>query len=187
MEISKADIVKLGETQAVEFKKSLSLQREAMEALCGMINTDYGKGKVVFGVDPNNAILGIESGNLDTAQRSLIALIREKFDPKIICNIQVFLCEGKTLLLVEAERNREIPYHEYDGRAYIREGTSRRQLSFAEKQQLSRRRNRELHNGPWKCDRCGAVVGMLFSMIVDDQGVRKSYKCDCGGQFWPIT
>jgi predicted phosphodiesterase len=50
---------------------------------------------------------------------------------------------------------------------------------------LQRRRNRDLHTGPWKCDRCGAWVGVLVSFVMTDQGVRKSYACDCGGEYWP--
>jgi hypothetical protein len=88
--------------------------------------------------------------------------------------------------LLQAERNREVAYHEYDGKAYIREGSSNRQLSYAEKQQLMTSRNRDKHTGPWKCDRCGTVVGMLMSIVITDQGVSKSYDCECGGQYWPM-
>lgn len=47
-------------------------------------------------------------------------------------------------------------------------------------------RNREMYTGLWKCDRCGSVVGMLMSMVVTEQGVTKSYDCECGGEFWPM-
>jgi predicted HTH transcriptional regulator len=151
-----------------------------------MINTNYAKGKVLFGVAPDNSICGIEPGNLDTAQKSLVQNIRNRFDPPIMCSIEILECDDKSLILLEAERNLEVPYHEYDGRAYIREGSSNRQLSYAEKQQLLTKRNRDKHNGPWKCDRCGAIVGMLISMEITDQGVKKSYDCECGGQFWPM-
>jgi ATP-dependent DNA helicase RecG len=186
MKTTSDDIRRLGETQSVEFKKSLSLQKEALEALCGMINTSNAKGKVIFGVAPDNSICGIEPGNFDTVQKSLVQSIRNKFDPPIICSVEILECDGKSLILLQAERNREVAYHEYDGKAYIREGSSNRQLSYAEKQQLMTSRNRDKHTGPWKCDRCGSVVGMLMSMIITDQGATKSYDCECGGQYWPM-
>jgi predicted HTH transcriptional regulator len=185
MQIDLNKIRKLGETQEVEFKKSLGLRREALEALCGMINSDNAKGKVLFGVSPDGSIGGLEEGNLDSAQKNLVQHIRDKFEPPIICNIEMLQCEGKTLLLLEADRAPGVSYHEYDGRAFIREGSTRRQLSYNEKLQLSKKRDRDQHNGPWKCDRCGAVVGMLIGMAITDQGVSKSYTCKCGGEFWP--
>jgi predicted HTH transcriptional regulator len=186
MKIASDEIRRLGETQSVEFKKSLSLQKEAFESLCGMVNTNNAKGKVIFGVTPDNSICGIEPGNLDTVQKSLVQSIRNKFDPPIICSVEILECDDKSLILLQAERNRAVAYHEYDGKAYIREGSSNRQLSYAEKQQLMTSRNRDKHTGPWKCDRCGSVVGMLMSIVITDQGVSKSYDCECGGQYWPM-
>lgn len=184
--ITSNEIYSLCETQSLEIKKSLSLQKEAFKSLCGMINTDSAKGMVLFGVAPDYSIFGIEPGNLDKAQISLGQKIRQKFDPSIIPNIEILDCEGKYLLLLQAERSTGVAYHEYDGRTYIREGSSNRQLSFPEKQQLFSRRNRDKHNGPWKCDHCGSVVGTLVSIVHTDQGVKKSYICKCDGQFWPI-
>ena len=187
MQIDLDEIRKLGETQKVEFKKSLSLRREALEALCGMINSDNAKGKVFFGVSPDGSIEWVEEGNLDSAQKNLVQHIRDKFEPPIICSIEVLQCEGKTLLLLEADRAPGVSYHEYDGRAFIREGSTRRQLSYDEKRQLSKKRDRDQHNGPWKCDRCGSFVGMLVSIELTEYGMKKNYKCNCGGEYWPAT
>jgi len=186
MKITSDEIRNLYETQSLEFKKSLSLQKEALKSLCSMINTDSAKGMVLFGVAPDYSICGIEPGNLDKAQISLGQKCQQKFDPPIITNIEILECEDKSLLLLKAERSTGVAYHEYDGRAYIREGSSNRLLSFLEKQQLLSRRNRDKHNGPWKCDHCGSTVGMLSSIVITDQGVKKSYICKCGGQFWPL-
>lgn len=184
--VTRGEIRELGETQSIEFKKSLSLQREALEALCGMVNSHDAKGTVLSGVAPDFTISGIEPGNMDSAQRSLIQTVRQKFDPTIISSVEILECEEKYLLLLRAERAPGVAYHEYDGRAYIREGSTKRQLSYEEKQQLSLKRNRDRHNGPWRCNRCGSIVGTLMSMVVGDQGVTKSYDCDCGGEFWPL-
>ncbi len=187
MNITLEEIQMIGETQSVEFKKSLGLQKEAMEALCGMLNTEGGRGKIIFGIGPDLEVIGIEPGNLDSAQRTLSQTIKQKFDPPIIANIQVISCENVNLILVEAQRSRDVPYHECDGRAFIRQGSERRQLSFDEKQSLGRKRNRALHNGPWLCDKCGAIVtGPLNISVITDQGVTKSYDCQCGGEFWPM-
>jgi predicted HTH transcriptional regulator len=187
MRIDPEEIRKLGETQTVEFKKSLSLQKEAFKALCGMINSDSATGTVLFGISPDRSIAGIEAGNLDSVQKTLAQNVHQGFDPTIIPRITVLECEDKHLIHLEADRAIGVPYHEYDGRAYIREGSTTRQLSYDEKRQLAKKRDRDQHSGPWKCERCGGVVGTLISMTITDEDVYKSYACDCGGEFWPIT
>lgn len=177
----------LGETQTVEFKKSLSLQREAFKALCGMINSDSATGAVYFGVSPDGNVTGIEPGNLDSMQKTLAQTVQQGFDPPIVPNIEVLECDGKRVVVLKADRGSGVSYHEYDGRAYIREGSRTRQLSYAEKNQLRKRRDRDEHSGPWKCDRCGTLAAMRSAMTITEKGVRKSYACHCGGEYWPIT
>ena len=186
MNIDPDEIRRLGESQTVEFKKSLSLQKEALRALCGMINSDSATGIVYFGVSPDGSISGVEEGNLDSAQQKLAQRVRDTFDPRIIPTIEVLQSEGKTLILLSADRAHGLAYHEYDGTAYIREGSTTRQLSLQEKGQLSKKRGRDQHNGPWLCDGCGTIAGILAGMSITGSGVRKSYACRCGGEFWPI-
>ena len=175
------------ETQAVEWKSSLSEKEKAMEALDAMVNSETAKGLVIFGVAPDGTARGVEPGDLDKAQRSLTQHIRDKFDPPLIHTIELVECEGKIIIEVRAVRDRDIPYHEYDGRAWIREGSSKRQLSVKEKKQLTRRRDRDQYTGPWKCDSCGSVVGQLYSFVFTNQGMYKTYKCSCGGEYWPVS
>jgi predicted HTH transcriptional regulator len=179
------DIIAKGESQTVEFKTSLSEQKEGLQALCGMLNSEPGQGIVIFGVAPDGSSSGVEPGNLDKAQRSLSQHIEQKFDPPIIPTIEVIPVEGKKVLVLRATRARTVPYHEYDGRAYIRTGSGTRVLSLDEKNALRKRRDRDSHNGPWKCDRCGSWTGMLSSVEVTANGPRKTYGCSCGGEFWP--
>lgn len=181
------DLVRQPESQVFERKRSLGLQREGLESLCGMVNAEGGQGSVAFGIAPDGQLVGVEPGDLDKAQRSLLQTIGSKFEPPLQCTVQVLELEGKRLVVVAAGRNRGVAYHEFDGRAFIREGTVTRQLSLAEKQSLQRRRNRDLHTGPWKCDRCGSWVGMLASILVTDGGACKSYACSCGGEYWPAA
>lgn len=178
-----------GELQSIEFKPGLKARhvREGLENLCGMINSDAAQGVVVFGVANNGEVTGIEPGNLDTAQRTLVDKIREGFDPPIVADIQIREQGGKKVLVLSATRGPTVPYHEYDGRAWIKEGTTHRALKLSEKQSLSRRRSRDLHTGPWKCDRCGSWVGTWSGWEVTKQGLVKSYACECGGEFWPAT
>jgi hypothetical protein len=153
-----AKLIASGEGQCIEFKRSLGLHKEALESLVAMINAEAGSGTVIFGVDDDGTIRGVEPGNLDTAQRSLIEQIRVRYDPALAVQSTIIQIDGKSLVVLSAERWRGTSYHEYDGRAYLREGTTNRQLSVAEKQVLTKRRSRENHTGPWRCDQCGAFT-----------------------------
>ena len=75
------NLVEQGESQTLEFKRSLSLKREGLEALCGMINADVATGIVIFGIENDGLVCGIEQGNLDQAQRSLSQAISSSSDP----------------------------------------------------------------------------------------------------------
>lgn len=137
--------------------------------------------------EPDGQIAGVEPGDLDKAKRSLAQSIGNKFQPAIQYTFDVLEVSGKRVVVVSATRNRDVAYHEFDGRAYIREGTSTRQLTLAEKQSLQSQRDRRQHNGPWKCDLCGSWVGMLSSIVISDRGAHKSYACSCGGEYWPAV
>ena len=186
-QVTKAEIRARCESQSVEHKRSLADLRQACEALCGMVNTDAARGIVLFGIGPDGNVCGVEPGNLDTAQRTLAQHIRDKFAPPLLCDIEVLDCEGAHIVAVEATRSPVVSFHEYDGRAFLREGTSKRLLSFEEKRQVDSRRNRDRHNGPWRCDRCGTYCGMLSIVEATADGPKKSYQCSCGGEFWPAT
>jgi predicted HTH transcriptional regulator len=181
------DIVLMPESQCCEWKRSLSLQPEGLESLCAMINANPAKGSVIFGKSPDGQIVGVEPGNLDRAQQSISQTTRLKFEPSVQCTYDVFESDGVSVLVISATRNRAVPYHEFDGRAFIREGTVTRQLNFAEKQAVQRQRNRDLHTGPWLCDKCGSFIGMLSQLVITDQGAKKTYSCQCGGEFWPAA
>ena len=180
-------IVEQGESLLVEFKKSLSLSSEGLKSLCGMLNAEHRKGTILFGVSPESEVVGLDPGNLDKAQRSLCQKISSGFDPPIVPEVSIIKILGKNVLVLCSARLRAIPIHEYDGRAYIREGTTTRRLSLAEKRALVRSRDRSFHTGPWKCDGCGSYTGMLSIVRITNAGIEKSYRCHCGGEYWPAA
>ena len=132
-------ILQTGETQSVEFKKSLSQTKEGCKTICGMLNAEVDAGMVLFGISPENEVIGI-GGNLDSAQRSLVQHIQQKYDPSIKVSIQIEEYEGKKILILSAKRSNDVSYYEYDGRAFIREGSTTRHLSIQEKESLNNSR-----------------------------------------------
>jgi predicted HTH transcriptional regulator len=185
--LSGPDLLGLGESQVLEFKRSGSLLKEAFADLCGMVNAASSRGTVVFGVEPTGHVCGLGETNLDSFQQTLSGHAGQKLEPPMPIEIESAYCDEKPIVLLRALRNRAVPYHEYGGRAYIREGSVTRQLTLLEKQRLATSRNRDLHNGPWICDRCGAFAGSISSIEITASGARKAYKHRCGGEWWPAT
>jgi ATP-dependent DNA helicase RecG len=182
--MSADEVRQLGEEQTVEFKESLSSRTDAMQNLCAMVNTDAAYGSVIFGVADNGDIKGIEEENLNSRQQSLNQHIRDKFRPEIIRGIELLECEGKTLIRVNVQRALDVPLHEYAGRVWIKEGSDKRYLTFEEQMHYRRNRNRDYHNGPWRCSYCGTVVSTLGTS--DQYGNRfyDCYRCNAG-EYWP--
>ena len=183
--ITREKIRKLAESQQVEFKRSLGRQKEGLKSLTAMVNTDQRKGTVVFGVGPDGEIVGVEPGNLDSAQITLADLARQAIDPSLAVGIELLDCEGTPLVSIFAERSRDVPLHEYDGRAFLREGSSNRRLSFEQRQRLIRSRSRDSHTGPWECDTCKTFTAGLFQTTLTEKGPVRSFECECGGEYWP--
>ena len=133
------EIIRGGETQEVEFKSSPSELEKGLSALCAMLNTDKATGSVYFGVSDRGEVLGIQ-GNLDTLQKTLSRTVYENFDPPLTVSIEVIGIDQKKIVSVLGTRFGDIPYHEYDGKAYIRQGTESRVLYYSEKLRLSAKR-----------------------------------------------
>jgi ATP-dependent DNA helicase RecG len=137
-----SDLIRRGEGQTVEFKRSLGQRGRALEALCGMLNANGGEAILLFGVEPDGDVLGIDAGNLDSAQRSLSRSIQNNIEPALHPELQVAELDGKKILALHATRPHDVPLYECKGRAYIRVGAETLRMSLSEREALTRRRGR---------------------------------------------
>jgi predicted HTH transcriptional regulator len=174
------------ETQGVERKRSLAERTAGLKALNAMVNAGSASGCVLFGVGPDGSVVGVP-GDVDAAQRSLTQHIHAKFSPPISVQIFAVECDGRWVLVLQGERLPGVSLCEYDGRAFIREGSEMRLLALSEKLALIRRRDRDQHPGPWRCDRCGSMAMQVLSAVYDGEWFTRSYECECGGEWWPAT
>ncbi|MBD3226836.1 MAG: hypothetical protein GF329_01505 [Candidatus Lokiarchaeota archaeon] len=87
-------IIARGETQKLEFKRSLSLIKEGLEALTAMVNTDDGEGTVIFGIEDDGTPCGVELGNLDRAQQTINQRANTYIHPKLILSIKLGNLDG---------------------------------------------------------------------------------------------
>ncbi|MGN6030297.1 MAG: AlbA family DNA-binding domain-containing protein [Thermomicrobiales bacterium] len=122
-------IIARGESEQVEFKKSLSELARGVQAAVGMLNGSDG-GVVIFGVKDDGTVAGVTTGS-ETHDR----LHNEfrKIDPPFVPRVETHhVPDGKTVLVVSIPGNTGL--YRYDGRPYVRLGASSRLMTEAEYQ-----------------------------------------------------
>ena len=132
-------LIRGGEGQRVEFKRSLRQLRRALEALCGMLNANGGEALVVFGVGPDGQVVGIEPANLESARRSLRRAVDNNIRPTLRAEVNLADLDGSTLVVLSATRPPDVPLYECAGQAWIRVGSQTLRMNAFERIALAKR------------------------------------------------
>jgi ATP-dependent DNA helicase RecG len=112
-------LVKRGESETLEFKKSTAQVRRAMETLCGMLNG--AGGVVLIGVTPEGKIYGQEIS--DKTLRGVAEQICHFEPPADIRQMRIDLGDnGKEVLVLEAQPDPTRRPYVFNGRPYQRVG-----------------------------------------------------------------
>ena len=109
-------IVKEGESETLEFKKSTAQLRRAAETLCGMLN-GHG-GRVLIGVTSDGHVIGQEIS--DKTMREVAELFRNFEPPPAIVQTRVRMATGREVLVLEDIPNPELRPYVFGGRPYQR-------------------------------------------------------------------
>jgi ATP-dependent DNA helicase RecG len=111
-------LVRHGETETIEFKKSSAQLRRAMETLCGMLNG--AGGRVLIGITPEGCIVGQTVS--DKTLRELADFLR-RFEPMAtILQTNVSIGDDKDMLVLEACPDPTQRPYVFEGRPYQRIG-----------------------------------------------------------------
>lgn len=120
---SLSDLIQNGESENVEFKKSTSLLREAIETICSFAN-GHG-GYLIFGIDDDGTVLGQQIS--DDTIGNIANAVKLNTDPKLYPSIEKVELEGKECILVTIEESPLKPHLAY-GRAFLRVGATNQKL-----------------------------------------------------------
>ena len=112
-----SELVKRGESEEVEFKKSTAQLDRALKSVCGFLN--HKGGKVYFGINKGK-IDGQEVS--EQTLKSISQKIRQRIKPEISLEIKVLEIEDKKIIEVKIKEGDNKPYY-LDGIAYKRVGT----------------------------------------------------------------
>ena len=136
--------LRLGEDTHWEFKEiefrgdePASGQRDTWaEEIVAFANAQGGQ--LLLGISDHGEPQGLTRQQLDHVERQIIELCRDSIRPPIPPATHKFELDGKASLLVEVQTG--YAQHEYKGRAFTREGSSKRLLSPDERFRLAQRR-----------------------------------------------
>ncbi len=120
-------LIALGESETLEFKKSLTQQEEAIKTATAFANGNGGW--VLFGVKPDGSIIGVDIG-VNTLE-NLAEAFHHQTDPIIYPSITTIVVEGRTVIAVRVPAGSDKPYT-HQGAAYKRVGRTTQQLSRSE-------------------------------------------------------
>jgi len=150
----------LHESDALEFKKSISLTEPALKSVCGFLN--HHGGVISFGRTNTGAIVGIDP--TDHSLRKLSQQITSRIKPEISPDIRVIEEQGKHLIVVTVPEGTSKPYY-LDGIAYMRTGTENRVMPPDE----IKRMILTINQPPWDKEICpGATIDDIDATIIYD-------------------
>lgn len=121
------------ESQALEFKESLSQTRRAIETLSAFSNANGGS--VLFGVKKDKTIVGVQIGS--NTLENLANRIKDHTDPPLYPSIEVIMIEDKEVIKLSIPESAVKPVFAYD-HVYKRVGKTNQRLGSHDIRQLTR-------------------------------------------------
>ncbi len=131
-------LVKIGETETIELKSSLSRPEEIVETVSGFSNTKGGK--ILIGVSNTGRILGVKIGK-DTVER-LTNKIVQNTDPKVQPEISIQEIDKKKIIVIDVKESVDKLLLSF-GRPYKRVGKSTVKMSKDEYERLILEKHKE--------------------------------------------
>ena len=121
-----------GESETLEFKRSLGELREIVETVGAFANARGGT--LLIGVDRDGQVVGVQLGR--GSLESLANAIQQNTDPKVLPSLSVAALEGRTVIVVEVPESPVKPVFAYQ-KPFKRVGRSNHILAAAEVARLA--------------------------------------------------
>ena len=126
------EMIRLGESENLEFKESLSLRDEIGKAISAFSNTNGGV--ILVGVTDVGSVIGVDIGS-NTIENEA-GYIKRHTDPPIFPFIKVLEADGKNIVAIEVEESSDKPVF-FKKYAHKRVGKSNQRMSSSEMRRLA--------------------------------------------------
>ncbi len=109
-------LIKQGESETLEFKKTTGTLKDAMATVCSFLNSKRG-GTILIGVKDDGTILGQD---VSDETRQELAVEIKKIEPFIMIHVEYMQLKTKKIVIViSVNPDLRAPYM-YDGRSFMR-------------------------------------------------------------------
>lgn len=100
------EIIENGENDSVEFKRKFSSPEKIAKAMCAFANTSGGK--IIFGIDDDKSIVGVES---EKGELELISTAAKFYcEPEVEFDTEIILFRNKDLVIVDIPESSNKPH-----------------------------------------------------------------------------
>jgi len=124
-----------GGSEAVEFKKSAGMMREAVETICAFAN--HHGGYLIVGIDDDGSVTGQHVS--DDTLKNVANEIKLNTEPRLYPSIEKVKLSGKDCILVTIEESPLKPHLAY-GRPFLRVGPTNQRMDREQYQYLLQQR-----------------------------------------------
>ncbi len=128
----------LGEDSTIEFKRELPRRDSLADEIAAFANANGGV--ILVGVDDNGIIVGINRQDLQVYEKTVIEICQDSIDPTVDIVTEKLRIEDTNILKIEVPRSLFV--HKTPNGYYIRQGSSKREMSTSRLARLIQSRSR---------------------------------------------
>ena len=122
------EIIKLGETGTVQFKREFDKQEKIAAEMIALSNAKGGM--ILFGVeDKTGNVVGLDYADLQSTGNKVATIANELVKPQVYILTEVVSVEQKKVLIVYVDEGTAKPYKDNNGTIWIKQGADKRRLT----------------------------------------------------------
>ncbi len=122
------DIINLGETSKVQFKREFDNQDKIAAEMIAMSNSKGGM--LVFGIDDKTGlIVGLGYEALQKTNNSIATIANELIKPLIYITTEAIKIDGKNILIVYIDEGLSKPYKDKNGTTWMKQGSDKLKIT----------------------------------------------------------
>lgn len=124
------DIIALGETSTVQFKRTLDSTDKLAAELCAFANSEGGL--LLFGVENDGSVTGLDPSEVRGLNSKIANVASEKIREPLFPTSEVVQVEGKHVLVVHVPESQSKPHFDPSGAIWVKNMADKRRVTSRE-------------------------------------------------------
>ena len=124
------DIISMGETSTVQFKRTLYHDSRLAAEICALANSSGGN--ILFGVEDDGSISGLSSDEIGKLNSSIANVASNNIREPIFPTSEVVKVDNKNVLIVKINESRSKPHFDQSGAIWVKNLSDKRRVTSKE-------------------------------------------------------